>query len=724
MAHLPKGQGVMPLPPFLGFLASNIPAVYDNTLSYYEELTALIKYLQDTVVPALNADSEAITVLSNYVEHYFDNLDVQEEINNKLDQMAEDGTLQEIITAYIQANTAWIFDTVADMKAATNLINGSYARTLGFRSLNDGGGATYYITDTGDADEMEVIATGDLFAHLVLPETVTPEMFGAYGDGVHDDTNAWNAAVGVKRGVKAFEKTYLTSKISVTDNITIDCGNAKFVCSGDTLFDIKGELVTSLANENNYTADDTDYSISNTDYLTYSGFAFVHGDNNFQESRDYYYGGFVCSFYKGKIEGSYPIPVTNTVIDIINPITATLKNIKDITHNTPTDTTQSIVVKYGVGCNLENIAIKKADSFIDIHVDKSIDVVMNRLNIEHESTVYGNVNYIVYVGDSSFTKVTNSYLRNKNWHAWTTSGNYLCYKNGVEDSQLFSSDQNALEDHDNALGTYVNNCTCACIMVSGLSVVKNCTIVNNKASSKKCYVRTIPVSIEKNAIYTIENNIFAPDSDVSYPYCGVMIYGSPVSVGHTYYTKQITIRDCRVANDVRCCLYAATSDTGGTYYIEKVVVDNCTMDISLKRNTETQIDISKNVLLVSNIDYDVNDGGTYRKSYVGINTSDSFGIVHITNCNLKNVIGVFASLNLNSVSTTSNISSAAVSGLLAGSNVNSRINTSVILAAGSVNIGSMIYGTNDKWCNIVSKSGVVYYQHIDNGAFTTAIVSA
>ena len=94
MAHLPKGQGVF-LPPFQAWLANNIPAVYDNTLSYYEELCALIKYLQDIVVPAVNENASAVTTISEaveqlqkYVDDYFKNLDVQEEINNKLYEMS------------------------------------------------------------------------------------------------------------------------------------------------------------------------------------------------------------------------------------------------------------------------------------------------------------------------------------------------------------------------------------------------------------------------------------------------------------------------------------------------------------------------------------------------------------------------------------------------------------------------------------------------------------
>lgn len=94
----------IPLPPFKAFLASNIPSVYDNTLSYYDELTKLIAYLEGQVVPAVNANTEGLATLKDYVEHYFDNLNVQEEINNKLDEMTENGTLEEIIGHYITEN--------------------------------------------------------------------------------------------------------------------------------------------------------------------------------------------------------------------------------------------------------------------------------------------------------------------------------------------------------------------------------------------------------------------------------------------------------------------------------------------------------------------------------------------------------------------------------------------------------------------------------------------
>ena len=198
----PKVEKQPPVPPFVQFCCAAIPQVFDDSLSYYEAVCAMWKYLDETV-KVINNNAlvtedfiAKVDELHAYVEHYFDNLDVQEEINNKLDAMVEDGTLQEIITQYIQANVAWTFNTVADMKSATNLIAGSYAQTLGFHSLNDGGGAIYYITDSGTANEMDVIAVGSLYANLQGDSSeLNVKQFGCYGDNTHDDTTALNAAI-------------------------------------------------------------------------------------------------------------------------------------------------------------------------------------------------------------------------------------------------------------------------------------------------------------------------------------------------------------------------------------------------------------------------------------------------------------------------------------------------------------------------------------------------
>ena len=86
----------------------NLPTSFVESMTYYECLVWLVKYLEDTVIPAVNNNAEAtkelqdaFTILKNYVDNYFDNLDVQEEINNKLDDLVEDGTMERIINEQI-----------------------------------------------------------------------------------------------------------------------------------------------------------------------------------------------------------------------------------------------------------------------------------------------------------------------------------------------------------------------------------------------------------------------------------------------------------------------------------------------------------------------------------------------------------------------------------------------------------------------------------------------
>lgn len=160
--------------------------------------TEIQRFEHDTT-ETVNDYIARFVALKDFVDDYFDNLDVQEEINNKLDDMLEQGTLQEIITTYIQSNVAWAFDSVADMKLATNLIDGSFAQTIGYHAINDGGGAIYKIrTKTVDdtIDDMFIVSLYDntLIAELVTNDIINVKQLGAYGDGTHNDTNVFNAA--------------------------------------------------------------------------------------------------------------------------------------------------------------------------------------------------------------------------------------------------------------------------------------------------------------------------------------------------------------------------------------------------------------------------------------------------------------------------------------------------------------------------------------------------
>lgn len=216
------------IPKFRRCVLQNFPFIEQDfdALTDYQLLCKVVEYLnkvitsQNEVIEITKSLTLAFNELQSFVEHYFENLDVQEEINNKLDQMAEDGTLQEIIGSYLQSNVAWTFNTIDDMKNATNLVAGSYAQTVGFHKVNDGGGAMYYITDSGTANEMDVIVIGSLYANLVIPSVLVPEQVGAYGDGVHNDTTAF------KRSLELSKRIHLKGNYRVdsfdVENLTIE----------------------------------------------------------------------------------------------------------------------------------------------------------------------------------------------------------------------------------------------------------------------------------------------------------------------------------------------------------------------------------------------------------------------------------------------------------------------------------------------------------------------
>ena len=81
-----------------------LPTSYLETMTYYEMLVWFTEYMKNTIIPTINNNGLGVQELQDkyielksYVDNYFTNLDVQQEINNKLDEMAQSGELGELI---------------------------------------------------------------------------------------------------------------------------------------------------------------------------------------------------------------------------------------------------------------------------------------------------------------------------------------------------------------------------------------------------------------------------------------------------------------------------------------------------------------------------------------------------------------------------------------------------------------------------------------------------
>lgn len=160
------------LPPFKWFVLQNFPFIeadFDAITNWQlfcklgEEINKIVNSV-NTSGQQVEALTNAFNELKSYVDNYFENLDVQEEINNKLDEMAESGQLSDIIAQYLELQAVLGFNDISDMRQAEYIANGSLLRTYGQDSLNDGKGAFYYVrgvTSEDVIDNINIVALYD-----------------------------------------------------------------------------------------------------------------------------------------------------------------------------------------------------------------------------------------------------------------------------------------------------------------------------------------------------------------------------------------------------------------------------------------------------------------------------------------------------------------------------------------------------------------------------------
>lgn len=128
--------------PFRFWCQKVLPLVYDDSISYYELLNKVVHYLNNVIkdVSAMGGNIndllDAFIKLQNYVNYYFDNLDIQSELNNIIDRMIKDGTFSALF------GTA---DTVEVMQNTLYSV-GRFVTTEGYYYKGDGGNNTYITT--------------------------------------------------------------------------------------------------------------------------------------------------------------------------------------------------------------------------------------------------------------------------------------------------------------------------------------------------------------------------------------------------------------------------------------------------------------------------------------------------------------------------------------------------------------------------------------------------
>lgn len=340
---------------------------------------------------------------------------------------------------------------------------------------------------------------------------VSPEQFGAKGDGEHDDTAAIQEAV--DSGFNVFfssGKTYKCGQISITKNIIVDCNLAKFICTSDILFLCAGNVAESFAGSD-YVAGE-EYTLPSDDLFT--GMAMLRSTENTIPARDNYRGGFAALFAGGVCSDRIPASFGHVTIDKINHISCTVMNIADVQFDAVRYMNKVIRCEYGYKSEFRNIWVNgDMHSVVNFYRcrDCLIEGVNGYVNYTGERVNY----YPLGLEDSSFCRTEHCNLRSEWWHTWDTGGTYFCYGNTIDDCD-FSTVGYAysVADHENGMATRITNSRMNNVMIGGNGSVEDCIIRPAIVSSEGtigCCVLLRPTNLTGANYFTVRNVQFLAD---------------------------------------------------------------------------------------------------------------------------------------------------------------------------------------------------------------------
>lgn len=213
------------LTPFKWFVLENFPFIeadFDSLTNWGlfcklgKEMNKIINS-ENTLGTQMENVTNAFIELQNYVNNYFDNLDVQEEINNKLNEMSEDGTLAEILANYL--NLTRFIDTTTNLineTSTTKIKKGYIIETFGYNEIGDGGNTKILITDVIPQNKFYFILQNNLYG-IPLTNKENVLIYGIKNDGVTDNTTLLNQLINYTNKLYFPAGTYLLNELNINN---------------------------------------------------------------------------------------------------------------------------------------------------------------------------------------------------------------------------------------------------------------------------------------------------------------------------------------------------------------------------------------------------------------------------------------------------------------------------------------------------------------------------
>lgn len=463
------------LTPFKWFVLENFPFIEPDfdALTEWQLFCKLGKEInkiinsENTLGTQLENVTNAFIALQNYVNNYFDNLDLQEEVNNKLNDMVADGSLQNIISVYVNENITKTFNTYNDFITDNELINGMTCKTLGFYEINDGGSCLYKLTNIQPNDNTYYIElNNNLYAYIINTNNYfSIKQLGAKeNDLSFDNALLFNNAFKINKNILIPNGNYyIDTDITIPSDITIKWNENATIIKKPTdrelyrMFDIfRVENVTFInptiiGDKNTHIGTSGEYGYPI--YIAESQNIKIYNADISQAWGDGIYIG--LKYMSNPVQNTDNILIDNFYIHNIsrNGITIgtgtniTIKNgiISDVNRTSPKAgidieiENDELPNVYLSNINIENVKIDNTYLGISMNLNKLTGININSINIkdiEFEKVDFGmtyyngnpignlNINNIIFnnyktpffftnKGENLKTNINNIYINNK-----------------------------------------------------------------------------------------------------------------------------------------------------------------------------------------------------------------------------------------------------------------------------------------------------------------------